>query len=127
MFSAGNHYSRTQVLKRLQTALTDRERTNAKLQQATKAKTDFLANMSHGYSPLPHLIPSRCGPCIAPSVEISRYPQIQTHRAAYADARNHRDEQRAAGHAAAQHQGQPRGRHHFWYSPYLVLLFPDEG
>jgi UPF0716 family protein affecting phage T7 exclusion len=47
-FAAGNHIARTQALKRLQLALEDRERANIKLQQATKAKTDFLANMSHG-------------------------------------------------------------------------------
>ena len=47
-FAAGNHIARTQALKRLQLALEDRERANVKLQQATKAKTDFLANMSHG-------------------------------------------------------------------------------
>ena len=54
-FSAGNHFARTQALKRLQLALEDRERANAKLQQATKAKTDFLANMSHGKERLPSI------------------------------------------------------------------------
>jgi hypothetical protein len=50
MFSAGNHYARTHAFKRLRAALEDRERANTKLREATKAKTDFLANMSHGTS-----------------------------------------------------------------------------
>lgn len=48
MFSACNHLSRTHMLHRLQKALSDRERANRKLRLATEAKSDFLANMSHG-------------------------------------------------------------------------------
>jgi signal transduction histidine kinase len=46
--SACHHHARVQTNKRLRAALKEKDAINSELRRATQAKSDFLANMSHG-------------------------------------------------------------------------------
>jgi hypothetical protein len=63
--SACHHHARVQATKRLRAALKEKDVINAELRRATQAKSDFLANMSHGtlrYIPYIPRIPQLLAP-----------------------------------------------------------------